>query len=472
MGCMMSCLQPRPPVADEPPVSSLPTAHSPETQQAGCPKGHIRPCLVVLAAAFMINFTACGLLFGFGVYQALYESMHADTGSPFAGATPAEIDLIGSLSASLLTLGAPLTVGWAQTLGPRLVVWAGGVVFGLAHVLASYGTALWHFQLAQGLLVGVGACFAFMPSMVVTPTWFGKRRRIAMGITSAGTGVGGLVWAPALSACIDHMGFRNTLRLTGALSTALICLSGSVLRWAPASIAPPPQEGGEKACTSSRMQRLWRIPLPSWATIREYKFIAQAGGALLQSAVYYTPVFFTVSYARSLGWSDATGANLTALSNACNAIGKVGVGFVADKVGRLNAFFMTTLVSAVATLAFWVSSTLVGTDHAEVAKSLFIAFTVLYGLFASAYISLFSSALVELFGVGELPRVSGVMYMMQGAAAMAGIPLAGLLIKDHGVSKRPGDYMGMSVMVGACLLGATAAVGWVRVEASPRRARS
>lgn len=344
-------------------------------------------------------------------------------------------------------------------------------MFGLAHVLASFSTALWHFQLAQGLVVGVGACFAFMPSMVVTPTWFGKRRGIAMGITSAGTGVGGLVWAPVLSACIDHVGFRNTLRLTGALSTALICLSGSVMRWEPASIAPA-QDGGEKAGTSSGMQRLWRIPLPSWATIRQRRFIAQACGALLQSAVYYTPVFFTVSYAKSLGWSDATGANLTALSNACNAIGKVGVGFVADKVGRLNAFFMTTFVSAVATLTFWVSSTLVGTDHAEVGKSLFIAFTVLYGLFASAYISLFSPALVELFGVGELPRVSGIMYMMQGAAAMAGIPLAGLLIKDHGVSKDPGDYMGMSVMVGACLLGATAAVGCVRVEASPRRARS
>lgn len=186
----------------------------------------------------------------------------------------------------------------------------------------------------------------------------------------------------------------------------------------------------------------------------------------MQSAVYYTPVIFTVSYAKSLGWSDATGANLAALSNACNAIGKVGVGFVADKVGRLNAFFMTTLVSAVVTLAFWIPRTLVGTDREGVGRSLFIAFTVLYGLFASAYVSLFSPAMIELFGLEELPRVSGVMCMMQGAATMAGIPLAGLLIQDHGVSREPRDYMGMSLMVAACMLGAAAAVGWVRIEAA------
>ncbi len=395
--------------------------------------------------------------------------MAADTGNPFAGATPAEIDLIGSLSASLLTFGAPITVGWAKTFSPRLVVCAGGVVFGLAHVLASFGTALWHFQLAQGLLVGIGASFAFMPSVVVTPTWFGKRRAVAMGIMSAGSGVGGLVWAPVLTACVDKLGFRDTLRLTGALSTGLLCLSGLALRWAPAAIAPP---RGEEKAGSSGLQRLWRIPLPSWTTVKQRRFLAQALGAVLQSAIYYTPVIFTVSYAKSLGWSDTTGANLAALSNACNAIGKSGVGFVADKVGRLNAFFMTTFISAVAIFAFWIPSTLVGAENEGVSRSLFIVFTVLYGLFASAYVSLFSPALIELFGIEELPRVSGIMYMVQGAATMAGIPLAGLLVQDHGVSRAPRDYMGMALMVGGCMAGATAAVGWVRIEAARKRTGS
>lgn len=95
-----------------------------------------------------------GLLFGFGVYQAFYESMHSIANTPFTGASAAEVDLVGSLSTSLLTIGAPIAVGWAKTFSPKLVVGAGGLVFGVAHILASFGKELWHAVGRRSLLVG------------------------------------------------------------------------------------------------------------------------------------------------------------------------------------------------------------------------------------------------------------------------------------------------------------------------------
>ncbi|KAM0286484.1 hypothetical protein ACHAQH_000910 [Verticillium albo-atrum] len=421
--------------------------------------------MLTLLAAFMINFMVGGILFGFGVYQALYESLHLDSDTPFAGATPAEIDLIGSLSSSLLTIGAPLAVGWAKTFNPQIVVCAGGLIFGIAHVLASFGQELWHFQLSQGLMAGIGACFAFLPSMTVTPTWFGKHRGLAMGIVSAGTGVGGLVWAPALTACIDRMGYRNTLRLSGCLAAVFICMSGSVLKWEPATAA---RMLSQDTRLEKKKKSFWRIPLPSRDMLRQRKFMAQALGAFFQSAAYYSPVFFTVSYAKSLGLSASDGANLTAINNACNALGKIGVGFVADRIGRLNSFFLTTLISAVATLVFWVWSTQLGANEAA-ARGLYITFTILWGLFASAFVSLFSPALVELFGMHDLPRVSGVMYMMQGTAALVGTPIAGVLISNHGVGKGPQDFLNMAILVGTLMAAATVAVGWMRLEAMRER---
>jgi hypothetical protein len=62
-------------------------------------------------------------------------------------------------------------------------------------------------------------------------------RGVGKGIISAGTGIGGLVWSPILTACIQSMSFRNTLRLTGCICTALICASGAVLSWEPAMAA-------------------------------------------------------------------------------------------------------------------------------------------------------------------------------------------------------------------------------------------
>ncbi|KAJ4111445.1 hypothetical protein NW768_011798 [Fusarium equiseti] len=383
--------------------------------------------------------------------------MSLEDDTPFSRASSAKISLIGTLSASLMTIIAPFVVAWTKYYSPRAVVCAGGLLFGVASVLASFGKTLWHFQLAQGLLLGMATGLSFMPSMTVAPTWFDKHRGLAMGIVSAGTGIGGLVWAPVITASITNLGFCNTLRLTGSLATGLICASGFALDWEP-SMAEHLQTQNEKV---SPVKGLFYIPYPDWKTVRQRKFLAQAASTIFQSAAYYTPVFFTVAYAKSLGYSDEDGASITAASNACNAIGKIAVGFVADRLGRLNSFFLTTFISAIATLGLWVPSILVGASNQELARSLFLSFTVLYGLFASAFISLFPAALVELFGVQELPRVAGIMYMLQGLSVLVGTPVAGLLTQGYA----PHDYIGMAALVGSLMFGAAVAVAWVRMEA-------
>jgi MFS family permease len=48
-----------------------------------------------------------------------------------------------------------------------------------------------------------------MPAVTIAPTWYGPRRGLAMGIILAGTGVGGLIWAPAITAMNKSLGFRR-----------------------------------------------------------------------------------------------------------------------------------------------------------------------------------------------------------------------------------------------------------------------
>lgn len=416
-----------------------------------------RANLTVLAS-FLLTFTGCGLNFAFGTYQELY--LRENTG-PFEGAGPAEIDLIGTLAISLMTIGAPFASAWTKSYTPRSVTLIGGALFAVSNILASLGQKLWHFLLTQGLMLGCATCLSYIPAVTVTPGWFDARRGLAMGIVLSGTGVGGVVWAPALRALNASIGFRNTLRLTGVVTYVLISGSALILKWDPDS-----ERRNQQESSSATRPHPLRVPLVNWQVARSRKFLAQAIGATLQAGAYYAPVYFFSAYARTLGYSAASGANFIALSNGSSAAGKVIIGYIADRYGRLNLLLVCTLISSAATLGLWLPSTIAGGDRSG--KAMFAAFAILYGIFAGAYVALFPTALVELFGVQHFASVNGFLYMLRGIASLVGTPVAGALIRGSGVSSSMYSSMAYeksSALVGALLGGATLAMLWVRLEA-------
>jgi hypothetical protein len=62
------------------------------------------------------------------------------------------------------------------------------------------------------------------------------------------------------------------------------------------------------------------------------------------------------------------------------------------------------------------------------ADGLFIVYTILYGVFAIAYISLFPASLIEILGVQNFTSVNGALYLIRGIGALIGILLTGMLI--------------------------------------------
>ena len=408
----------------------------------------------MVVSSFTLTLTACGINFAFGVYQELYESL----GGPFANASSAQIDLIGTLGVSLMTIGAPYASAWTKSYSPKTISLIGATLFALANVLASFGQELWHFHLTQGLLLGCGTCLAYIPAVTITPGWFKERRGLAMGIVLSGTGVGGTLWAPLLRALNAKIGFRNTLRLTGALSFVLIAGSGWVLKWSPEIEA---RNRLEAPAGRSRI----RPPLANWQVVRSRMFVAQAASAIVQAAAYYVPVYFISTYAKTLGYSTLAGANFIALSNGASACGKIALGYIADRAGRLNTLLLCTLLSAVFTLTLWFPST--ATNSQSTGKHLFAAYVILYSITAGAYISLFPTVLVELFGVQHFASVNGLLYMLRGFGTLVGTPSAGALVRGgSSVTVRSAThYTNSSLLVGSLLASATICCMWVRVEA-------
>jgi MFS family permease len=412
-----------------------------------------RQVLIVLSS-LALTFTGCGLNFAFGVYQELYETLDG----PFKDVSAAQIDLIGTLAVSLMTIGAPFASAWTKSYSPRTVTLVGGALMAISNIAASFGRRLWHFILTQGLLLGCGTCLAYIPSVTVAPGWFDGRRGLAMGIILSGTGLGGVTWAPFLRYLNTVIGFRNTLRVTGVMAFVMITASASVLKWDPTADAQRHQE-------SQTRRRGLNLPRANWNIVRTRAFTAHAIAAALQAAAYVTPVYFFSSYARTLGYSSTAGANFIALSNACNFGGKIILGYIADRFGRLNALVLCTFVSAAVTFGLWLPSSLLINLAAR--RGLFIAYTCMWGITASSYVALFPTALAEQFGIQNFASINGLLYMIRGLGTLVGTPIGGALIKTHVTIMGPVmSYEKMVLLVGVLVMGATFSVFWARLESA------
>ncbi|KAL1408111.1 hypothetical protein Q8F55_004914 [Vanrija albida] len=424
----------------------------------------IRQILICLSS-FTLVFTTCGAGFSFGVYQELYQSMSVEPGSPFYGASPAQIDLIGTLGVAFMTIVSPFAIAWTKRFSPRTMVYCGGALFFVASIAASYSQTTWQFMLTQGFLTGIGTSFSYIPAVTVAPTWYGARRGLALGIITSGTGLGGVVWAPALEAMNSSLGFRNTLRISGAISTALVLLGGAVIDWDPVNKERVQAETDRlKAKSRSWFHSLWAVPLVDWKIARTRQFVANISANALQGAAYCTPIFFFSAYAKTLGYSSKQGAMFIAVNNVASGVSRIGIGALADRFGHANMLLLCTGVSAIVSVGLWLPSTLTGVTHTS--KSLFIAYSMLYGPTASAYVSLFPPVAIEMFGLHNFASVNGFLYMVRGLSILTGTPIAGTLIPHSAAHSMalPKQYLNMTAFVAALLFVATAGVLWVRLE--------
>ncbi|KAJ5678128.1 uncharacterized protein N7477_003761 [Penicillium maclennaniae] len=431
------------------------------------PKPTVLRQVIIVAAGFMTMFMTCAIIFTYGAYQAIYEEMAKESNTPFTGTSSSVISLIGTLSIAIMSMGGPFIMTWAKIYGPQPVIMAGGIVFGLGCILASLSEYVWEFVLTQGLLVGLGTCMAYVPTMSVAPTWFDKRRGLAMGIVISGSACGAMIWPPVLRAITSSLGFRNALRISGCLVVLFVPLSGFALRWEPNFKA---KVRGQVAGLS-RTTGWLKAPLVNWQVAKSEKFVAQALGCFLQSAGYSTPLFFYAAFARSLGYSASMGDNFITISNASNFVSRIAVGYAADKLGRLNVLFFTTMMSSVAVFAFWLPATYAGmTVSQNSADGLFIMFTIAYGCFGSAYIALFPASLIELFGVQHFTSVNGALYLIRGIGALVGTPLTGLLLPGQSALSAPFNYERATITVGVLLVAASMATLWVRITGAAGKA--
>ncbi len=142
----------------------------------------------------------------------------------------------------------------SDKIGPRNVVIAAAVCYGVGWFMSGTVTEPWQFYLWFSLVAAVGNGLGYNPALTTGQKWFIDKKGLASGITLAASTAGPAVLSPVLaSLLIPSLGIFGALKALGVIFFVTIPASALFLKapeagWLPEGFEAP--KGGAHASTS------------------------------------------------------------------------------------------------------------------------------------------------------------------------------------------------------------------------------
>jgi predicted MFS family arabinose efflux permease len=107
--------------------------------------------------------------------------------------------------------------------------------------LSTFATRYWQFVLLWGVIVGLGSGMAAtVLGAAVASRWFTARRGLVMGVLTASTATGQLIFLPSLASAAEARGWRSALLLVAMATAAVVPLVLWLMRNDPRDVGQEP----------------------------------------------------------------------------------------------------------------------------------------------------------------------------------------------------------------------------------------
>lgn len=188
---------------------------------------------VAVAVTFLVMLVTAGAVGAPGVFIKPLENEFGWRVDEISSALAIRFVLFG--------LMGPFAAAFMNRFGMRRVVLVALSIIGAALIASLFMTRVWQLVLLWGVVVGLGTgLMAMVLGATVAMRWFTSRRGLAMGLLSASTASGQLIFLPALAKLTELYGWRVALGLVcaGLVLAALAVLA--LMRERPSDVGLPP----------------------------------------------------------------------------------------------------------------------------------------------------------------------------------------------------------------------------------------
>ncbi|HDR7801616.1 OFA family MFS transporter [Bacillus tropicus] len=308
---------------------------------------------------------------------------------------------ITSLSLAFSTLFASkLQEKW----GLRKLIMIAGLALGLGLILSSQASSLLLLYVLAGVVVGYADGTAYITSLSNLIKWFPERKGLIAGISVSAYGSGSLIFKYVNAQLIESVGVSQAFIYWGLIVTAMIVLGACLIHQAADQGAI--QETKTHEYTTKEMLGTKQVYL-----LFIMLFTSCMSGLYLIGMVKDIGV-------QLVGLSAATAANAVAMVAIFNTLGRIILGPLSDKIGRLKIVTGTFVVMASSVLVL---------SFVDLNYGIYFVCVASVAFCFGGNITIFPAIVGDFFGMKNHSKNYGIVYQGFGFGALAGSFIGALL---------------------------------------------
>ena len=288
----------------------------------------------------------------------------------------------------------------------RLIAFV-GVLLGVGLMLSSQASSLAMLYILAGVVVGFADGLGYMTSLSNLIKWFPEKKGLMSGISVGAYGTGSLVFKYINGGLIQSVGVTQAFLFWGIIVMVMIVGGSFLLREARINDTAQVQNGIQRKNY----------------TVKE---MLKTKEAYLLFVIVFTACMsglYLIGIAKDIGVSMAgldvaTAANAVALVAIFNTIGRIILGALSDKVGRLKVVSGALFATAIAVTVL---------SYVELNYTLFFACVAVIAFCFGGNITIFPTIVSDFFGLKNSGKNYSVIYQGFGLGALSGSFIASAL---------------------------------------------
>ncbi|EKE7954493.1 MFS transporter [Escherichia coli] len=333
------------------------------------------------------------------------------TWSLFNGALSAKLDAPVSqvaFSFGLLSLGLAISSSVAGKLqerfGVKRVTMASGILLGLGFFLTAHSDNLMMLWLSAGVLVGLADGAGYLLTLSNCVKWFPERKGLISAFAIGSYGLGSLGFK-FIDTQLLEIGLEKTFVIWGAIALLMIVFGATLMKDAPKQEVKTSNGVVEKDYTlaeSMRKPQYWMLAVMFLTACMSGLYVIGVAKDIAQSLAHLDVV---------------SAANAVTVISIANLSGRLVLGILSDKIARIRVITIGQVISLVGMAALLFAPLNAVTFFAAIAC---VAFNF------GGTITVFPSLVSEFFGLNNLAKNYGVIYLGFGIGSICGSIIASL----------------------------------------------